>query len=117
MIEAKRSNQEENKWKCQKGSQNNGNDCLCQINWLHIADTAMAKWASTEREWFSVMRPAKSHLGLVVLSHEGIFAGLYRQNRLQYPPCPIMKMSIKGASTIFGHAFWEITLPTDCRKL
>jgi len=34
----------------------------CQIKWLHIADTAMAKWASTERQRFLVMRPGKSHL-------------------------------------------------------
>jgi hypothetical protein len=38
------------------------NDGLCQIKWLHIVDTAMAKWASMERQRFLVMRPGKSHL-------------------------------------------------------
>jgi len=37
------SDQEESKWKRQKNSQNNVNNGLCQINWLHIVDTAMAK--------------------------------------------------------------------------
>jgi len=62
IIKAQRSDQEESKWKCQKGSQNNVNDGLCQINWLHIVDTAMAKWAATERQRFLVMRHGKSHL-------------------------------------------------------
>jgi len=62
IIKAQRSDQEESKWKHQKGSQNNVNDGLCQINGLHIVDTAMAKWASTERQQFLVMGPGKSHL-------------------------------------------------------
>jgi len=37
----------------------------------------------------------KWHLRYGVLSHKGIFGCLYRQNRLQYPPCP----SWKWAST------------------
>jgi len=62
IVKAQRSDQEESEWKHQKGSQNNVNDGLCQINWLHIMDTAMPKEASTERQWFLVMRPGKSHL-------------------------------------------------------
>jgi hypothetical protein len=48
IIKEQCSDQEESKWKCLKGSQNNVNDGLCQIKWLDIGDTAMAKWASTE---------------------------------------------------------------------
>jgi len=62
IIKAQRSDQEESEWKRQKGSQNNVNDGLCQINWLHIVDRAMAKWASTELQWFVFIRPEKSHL-------------------------------------------------------
>jgi hypothetical protein len=62
IIKEQRSDQEESKWKRQKGSQNNVNDRLYQNKWLHIADTAMAKWASTERQQFLVMRPGKYHL-------------------------------------------------------
>jgi len=62
IIKAQRRDQEESKWKHQKDSQNIVNDGLCQINWLHIVDTAMAKWASMERQQFLVMRPGKSHL-------------------------------------------------------
>jgi len=50
IINEQRSDQEESKWKHQKGSQNNVNDGLGQIKWLHIVDTSMAKWASMERE-------------------------------------------------------------------
>jgi hypothetical protein len=62
IIKEQRSDQEESKWKCQKGSQNNVNDGLYQIKWLHIVDTAMAKWASAESQRFLVMHPGKSHL-------------------------------------------------------
>jgi len=62
IIKEQRSDQEESKWKRQKGSQNKVNDGLCQNKSLHIEDTAMAKWASTERQRFLVMRPGKSQL-------------------------------------------------------
>jgi hypothetical protein len=62
IIKEQRSDQEESKWKCLKGSQNNVNDELYQIKWLHIVDTAMAKWVSSERQQFLFMRPGKSHL-------------------------------------------------------
>jgi len=50
IIKEQRSDQEESKTKCQKGCQNNVNDGWCQIKWLHIMDTAMAKWAWKERQ-------------------------------------------------------------------
>jgi hypothetical protein len=50
IIKEQRSDQEESKWKRQKGGQNHVNDGLYQIKWLHIVDTAMAIWVSTERE-------------------------------------------------------------------
>jgi len=62
LIKEQYSDQEESKWKRQKGSQNIVNDGLCQIKWLHIVDTAMAKWASMECQRLLVMRPEKSHL-------------------------------------------------------
>jgi len=43
IIKEQSSDQEDSKSKCQKDSQNDVNDGLCQINWLHIGDTAMAK--------------------------------------------------------------------------
>jgi hypothetical protein len=116
IIKEQCNDQEESKWKHQKGSQNNVNDGVCQIKWLHIVDTAMAKWASTDRQRFLVMCHGKSHLRYVVVSHKGNFGCLYRQNRLLYPPCPIMKLSANGASTIFGHASWEITPPIGCTQ-
>jgi hypothetical protein len=73
------------------------------------------KWASTERQRFLFIRPGKSLLRLVVVSLKGIFGCVYRQNRLQYTPCPIMKMSVNGASTICGHTSWDITPPISCR--
>ena len=63
IIKEQLSDQDESKWKRQKGSQNNVNDGLCQIEWLHTVDTAMAKWESTERAQFLVMHPGKLHLG------------------------------------------------------
>jgi len=81
IIKEQRIDQEESKWKRQKGSQNNVNDGLCQIELLHIVDTAMAKWASTERQRFLVMRPGKSHLRQIVLSHTEFLGRLYRQIR------------------------------------
>jgi len=74
------------------------------------------KWASTERQRLLVMHLGKSHLRQVVVSHKVIFACLYRLNRLQYPPFPIMKMSVNGASTICGHASWEITPLIGCTQ-
>ena len=47
-IKEQCSDQGESKWKCQKGCQNSVNDRLHQNKWLHIADMAAAKWASTE---------------------------------------------------------------------
>jgi len=81
IIKEQRSDQEESKWKHQKGSQHNENDGLYQIEWLHIVDTAMAKWASTECQQFLIMRPRKSHLWYIAVSQKGIFGRLYRQNR------------------------------------
>jgi len=43
IIKEPHSDEEESKWKRQKGSQNNVNDGLCQIQWLRIVDTTMAK--------------------------------------------------------------------------
>jgi len=62
IIKEQGSYQEECEWKRKKGSQYNVNDRLCQIQWLHIVDTAMAKRASMALQWFLVMRPGKSHL-------------------------------------------------------
>jgi hypothetical protein len=62
------------------------------------------------------MRPGKSDHWYVVVSHEGIFVCLYRQNRLQYPSCPSMKISVNGASTILGHVSWGITPPIGCSQ-
>jgi hypothetical protein len=45
-----------------------------------------------------------------------MFASLYGQNRFWYPPCHLMKMSANRASTMLGHASWEITPPIDCSK-
>jgi len=108
IIKEQRSDQEESEWKRQKGSQNNVNDGLCQIKWLRIVDTAMAKWASTERQRFLFMRLGKSHLQKVVVSHKGYLGCVYRQNWLQYPLCPIMNTSVNGASTIVGYVSWVI---------
>jgi len=59
IVKEQRSDQEESKWKRQKGSQNNVNDGQSQNKWLYIVDTAMAKWASTQRQRLLVMRPGK----------------------------------------------------------
>jgi len=116
IIKEQRSYHEECKWKRKKGCHNNVNDKLCQIQWLHIVDTGMAKWASTERQRFLVMRSWISRLRYVVVSHTRILVCLYRQNRFQYPPCLIMKMSVNGVSTICGPASCEITSPIGCRQ-
>jgi len=52
IIKEQCSDEGESKWKQQKGCQNNVNDILCQINWLHIADTHIAKWELPERQQF-----------------------------------------------------------------
>jgi hypothetical protein len=62
ITQEQRSDQEKCKWKRQKGCQTNVKDGLCQNKWLHIVDTAMAQWASTERQRLLVMRPGKLHL-------------------------------------------------------
>ena len=49
------SDQEEHEWKREKGCPIILNDGLHQIQWLHNVDTPVAKWASTERQWFLVM--------------------------------------------------------------
>jgi hypothetical protein len=50
IIKEQHIDQEESKWKHQNGSYHNVHDGLRQIKWLQIVDTAMAKWASTERQ-------------------------------------------------------------------
>jgi len=42
----------EGTWRQLKGCQNPINDILCQFKSLHIVDTPVAKWASTERQRF-----------------------------------------------------------------
>jgi hypothetical protein len=114
IIKEQCSYQEERKWKCQKGSQNNVNVELCQIEWLAIVDTARAKWASKEHQRFVVMRPGKLQLQSVVAGRKGIFACLYRQSRSEFPLSPINKMRVNGVSMIVRHASWEITPPIGC---
>jgi len=111
----KHSDQEESKWKCQKGSQNNVNDGLYQIKWLHIVDTAMVKWRqwSVNDFWSCVLANNTSDS---FSQSQRTSNRHHRQNREQYPPCPIMQMSVNGASTIFGHVSWEITPPTGCSQ-
>jgi len=55
IIKEQCSDQGESEWKCSKGCQNNVNDELRQIKWLHDVDTPVAKWASTECQQFVVM--------------------------------------------------------------
>jgi len=52
IIKEQCSDQEESKRKQYKDCQNNVNDRLHQIKWLHIVDTPKAKWASTECQQF-----------------------------------------------------------------
>jgi len=40
--------------------------------------------------------------------HKQCIGRLYRLKEKQHAPCPIMKMSVNGASTIFGLAEWLI---------
>jgi len=52
IINEPRSDQDKRKWKRSKGCQNHVKDELPQIKWLHIVDTTVAKWGSTERQYF-----------------------------------------------------------------
>jgi len=100
-------------------------------SWLYIVEALAAfigknhsntlpasywKWASTELQRLFVMRPGYSHCRLVAGSHTGIIGHLYRQNRLRYPPCPILNMSINGASMIVGHVSWVRWATTGCKQ-
>jgi len=55
IIKEQCSDQEENKWKYYKDCQCNVNDRLWEIKWLHIVDSPMTTWASTEHKQFLVM--------------------------------------------------------------
>jgi hypothetical protein len=55
IIKEQCSDKGESTWRGQKGWQNIINDIVCHKTWLQIADTPMAKCASTEPEWLLVV--------------------------------------------------------------
>jgi len=55
IIKEQCSDKGESTWRRYKGCHNTVNDIAGQIEWYHIVDTAIAKWASTERQWFFVL--------------------------------------------------------------
>ena len=110
IIKEQCSEQEESKWKRSKGCQINLYDGLCQIKWLYIVDTPVAKWASMERQRFFVMYLESSGGRLVANVHKRSLGSLYRQKWMWNAPCPIMKMSVNRVSTIVSHKLWFITV-------
>jgi hypothetical protein len=90
------------------------NDGLRQIKWLNNVDTPMAKWASMERQRFLVMYLGSSGGHQVGYSQKQSFGCLYRLKKQSNTPCPSMKMSVNGASTIPGHVSWIIWGATGC---
>jgi len=55
IIKKQCSDEVERTWRQYKAYQNTINDILCQIEWKHIVDGHVAKWASMERQWFLVL--------------------------------------------------------------
>jgi len=93
-------------WRQYKACQNTINDILRQNEWWHIVDTPMAKWAPTERQRFLVLRYWSSAWWLAETIHKCGIGWLYRQKSEPHAPCPILKLSVNRASTIFGLVCW-----------
>jgi len=122
---------------CANEHQHNVNDFWSSLLWNHTADRLQSvikpflassigktdcntppavswKWGSREHKQFLVMRASQSHRRQVVFSPKENPGRLYRQTRLHYPHCPILKRSVNGASTIVGHESWVIWGSTRC---
>jgi hypothetical protein len=99
------------------GDQNMITVIQSQIQWLHIVDTPVAKWASTEHHWFLAFSVNQLQSGLVVVIHNQSIVCLARQTRTGYAPCTILTFSVNRASTIFGLASWVIQAALDHRYL
>jgi hypothetical protein len=78
--------------------------------------SSSCKWTSMECQRLLVLRPELSHHRYIAGSYKRIIGLLCRQHRLQYPPCPIWKMSVNGGSTIIGHVFCVIWAVTGCKQ-
>jgi len=64
---------------------------------------------STERQQLLVMYLGQSWVRQVANSHKRIIGCLYRQKRKSNAPGPILKMCVKGVSTIVGLPLWLLT--------
>ena len=115
IIKEQSSDQEDSKWKGQKGCQNNVNDGLCQNKLLHIVDTAVAKWASTEHQQLLVIYVWYLKIDLFIVMYNRYIVTCYRKQRKPHSHCPILRMSMNGVSKIFSFTSRVIDVLIGCR--
>jgi len=71
--------------------------------------TAMSySWATTEFQRFLALHISKSKGCMATLTHHQTICRLSRQKCLRQYHYYVLKMSINGASTLFGFACWKI---------
>jgi len=73
------------------------------------------KWLSTARQWFIDMHVEYSEWRLDADVHKYGKCHNYKQNWKRHAPCPILKMNINRASTMFGLASWWICMAIRSR--
>jgi len=91
-------------WRGENDCQNTVIDVLCQSEWLHNVDTAVAKWVSTEWQRLFVLevRLLQCEFGVVIYNH--CIGRLYRQKRMVHSPCLILTMSVNRVPMNLGLA-------------
>jgi len=67
------------------------------------------RWVSTERQRFLVLVNQQSNSWIVASIKTRSICSLNRYHGKRHTPCPVIEMSVRGASTISGLASWIIT--------
>jgi len=96
------TNRGECRWTAENGCDNIIMDKLCESEWCHIEDMPGAKWVSTKFKQCFASPLSYTAWWLVEEIHKWHTGGLYRQNRMQNVPCPILKPRVNRAWMHFG---------------
>jgi len=103
VIKEQCSNQGEPTWIAQNGCHKTMIDILCQSELCHIADTPVANFASMERERYFAYHHGSCAWRLVAEMHKWRTGSLYRHNKHQHAPGPIVNLSVHRVSVTVGH--------------
>jgi len=74
----------------------------------NIVKAAFWEWASTEHQWFWALNYGQFMFRLVADIHWWDIGSLWGQKQQRHAPCRILKMSVNGASTVLGLAYFVI---------